>query len=348
MVTQLRLSRRVCQIALIAALTHSSVGCESKVSGLRPNERWQLSQESGPLIVDLTQTNRIEAKFVVVNPSSANDMVLELESRSCRCIDYSLAPDRVPPNGEAQVILRTVASSKSERMKMGAVFKTGLVDRPKLQLDWVLDTRAAIEMIPAPLPLTFLEGSHSGQTEFSVVSHSLVTEEKFPVSVVCEDPTTEVVLRNESSDVQGSIVTRRAKYRLIIPAASSEDATSEGTKSTLRIQHGKRVLAQEVRWVRKWAVTAVPEFVFFQPVATGAVEKAVIIRGDRPFAIRKIRGAPSYLQTNCNFGEIATEHTLKVMCNPTVKPQKASSTKLIIELDHPDQSVLQIPVHILW
>jgi hypothetical protein len=342
------MNRRNLPACLIAgALGACLLGCQRTATPDQEVPAWRLSRETGPVLVRQGPPNLMEQEFVLPNPSSTEEMVLELKTRNCHCVDYSFSAERVPPGGEVRVVLRAVASTVPGRKDLRAVFTTGLRTRPLLELHWTLDTRPTLELVPPSLPVAVLHGREAGELRFDVIARTLAGTSDPPISLECDSKVAEASIEDTVVETDGNVRSQIVRCRVRILASENVGVRRPEGEALVRVRHGAEVMGHEVRWLRRWPVGALPTSLFFQAGA-GDQQKVVRLRGDAPFAIKKLRGLPEYLEVDCTPNTEAKEHDLTVRCRTNHHGEAASSATLVIEVSHPRQADVEVPIYVLW
>jgi hypothetical protein len=324
------------------------------VCGCRPRQipdsalhTWTIEREIGPIVVGRTNQKTLEESFEVHNPSTTQEMVLDLKGRNCQCLDCKVNPQHVLPGGKTIVTVLASLSSTTKDDTLTLLFDTGLDEARLLRISLRIKTLAAIEFRPYTWPTIAINMGQSKTLPFEVVAHQELEDAACPIVLEYTDSPLKLCILEQVQEKLAGIRVTTARCEVEIPGQIENEHSNDG-KGLILARQGNENIEQVIRWERKWPLIVEPRQAFLHADRTKDTEQSVRIRGDKAFRVTKLQASEDYLILSQSPKEAATEHWITIRCKPFNRAPKASSVMVIGETDHSEQPGFRFRVLVLW
>lgn len=325
-----------------------AVGCMAGCA--QRNRDAQYTYELGPVFLVPGQPDSwvVKHTFRVKNPACSGPALLRVERLTCGCSSCQLDPPAIPPRGEAQITVSYTLPYERAQRREGAVVLAEAGSTSRFSLFVAADVFPRLSMVEPSAPASVRPGTE-GLLRAKYVVYQPVDEPEQVLEVLSRSEGLQVLsVQAESRACRDRVrkVVWCCTARVGCPAVDDPRFGDGDFQGELEARLGRHRLVQTVHWRAARSIDVTPAQVFLRG---RAADRAVFhLSSADAFCIRGWQSDSPAVEVQACEKTSSNTQDVVVRVVPCTPPSVASAASVEIQVDHPEQRCVRLPVFILW
>ena len=286
--------------------------------------------------------------FVFQNPSKTQVAEIVLQGKSCGCTDFSVTPNKVLPGGKAIISLAFPLRSESSRRRESALFATGLREVPTFEVSLACSTLPRISISPDSVRSVELLPNETKRIELLAVGHRNKGEPQSAFSIRSHDKRLSVdrTFQCEEAVLLGDVVKTSERFTLLV--MSNELDVAQSPTAEYSISWGGREMTNQIFVSNRTFVKPVPEKLYMSFAHPAGRQSVVSLSADRPIELTQVRSDVSWLSFTTVRRDEGSRWDVQVEILKAPDQADSRNATLLVDLVHPYQSRVEVPIAVVW
>lgn len=309
----------------------------------------------GTVIVDADST-AVNHVFSFRNPSVSEVAQLTVRRQSCTCIRVRIEEPTLEPGDATRIYLSgsisPTASKQNWLVELGTELQSPSSAILKLSATGV---PRCISDKKGPVQLTLDSRTGRGHASFSIVWNVAKNDARSVLKSACDSENCAIKIKRTDRPFEDSsdIVEIRTDIEVTVELPKGFDGTFRQVSG---IEHGTVALGDKypcsftIAWHSDAAIHHSPDFLFFSARSKDPQKQEIKLSSTKPFVVRGIE-SDFVTESEANGTEFAMEHLLVCQFSRESFRREVDDasipTELILQVTHPDQSEVRVPMNVL-
>lgn len=308
------------------------------------------SHDLGLILIGPRDESLLHAQhsFIFQNPSKTQVADIVLQGKSCGCTDLAVTENKVFPGGQASISLTFPLRSESKRRRESALFATGLREFPTFEVSLACSTLPRISISPESVRSVELLPNETRTIELIAVGHRIKSEPKSEFSIQSHDKRLVVdkSFQKEEVVLLGDVVKMSERFHLLVMADEHEVAQSPAAEYS--ISWGGRQLTNRIFISNRTFVKPVPEKLYMSFLHPAGRQSVVSLSADSPFELTQVRADVPWLSFTTVRRDAGSRWDIQVEILKVPNQADSRNATLFVDLVHPYQSHVEVPIAVVW